>query len=130
MRFEYEFNDISVKLIYEQFSEFEKSQPFFSNNHDSYNAAFDQNSQAHFCSTMAPPQFQQQYACQKCNFFSSDSQVILAHLHSPFYLNGRPTSFQRAEQPFYAPAPSNPHLISSKLKILIHYLVASKVKLK
>jgi hypothetical protein len=101
---------------------FQKILPSYDYYHSNYNAAFNQNGQARSYPTVDPPLPQQQYACQKCNFFSNDSHAILAHLHSTFHLNGRPKSaswlpHQPAEQPFNSPTFDNPHLVSSNFKL-------------
>jgi hypothetical protein len=101
---------------------FQKTQPSYNFNHINYNDTFNQNDQGRSYPIVDPQLPQQQYACQKCNFFSNDSQAILAHLHSAFHLNGRPASaswypFQFAEQPLNSPTFDNPHLVSSNFKL-------------
>jgi hypothetical protein len=90
--------------------------------HDNDSVAFNQTSDARFYQTEPPPLFQQHYACQKCNFFSSNPRAILAHLNNAYHLNARIQSvelqspFQRVVQPLnYTPTLGNPHLISSNL---------------
>jgi hypothetical protein len=98
---------------------FEKFQPraYYHQNdaYDKNSSAFNQLSQPNFFSTGLSPLAQQQYACQKCNFFSNDLQAILAHLTRPLHLKveiPRASAFQRPEPPFNTTF-SDPHITTS-----------------